>query len=206
MATATSSRPFRSWVLVAALALVSAATVAACGSSESSETSGAPAPANPAAFAWVHPGPAPSTWRTRPLPSGDASLSYPPGWRLIKTDPGTVTAARKSGDRIVGYLNITPQSGDETLANWASFRPAHNREEGDHAVVTMASATGLRFRNGQGSCVKDGYMTSSNARYVEIACIVRGPKATTVIVGAAPPTLWSRFSPTLQRAISTFAA
>jgi hypothetical protein len=206
MATATSSRPFRSWILVAALALVSAATVAACGSSEPSETSGPPALANPAAFAWVHPMPTPSAWRTRPLPSGDASLSYPPGWRLIKTDPGTVTAARKSGDRIVGYLNITPQSGDETLANWASFRPAHNREEGDHAVVTMASATGLRFRNGQGSCVKDGYTTSSNARYVEIACIVRGPQATTVIVGAAPPTLWSRFSPMLQRAISTFAA
>jgi hypothetical protein len=54
--------------------------------------------------------------------------------------------------------------------------------------------------------VKDGYTTSSNARYVEIACIVRGPQATTVIVGAAPPTLWSRFSPMLQRAISTFAA
>jgi hypothetical protein len=213
MATATSSRLFRSWALVAALALVSAATVAACGSSKSSETSsesselsGPAAPANPAAFAWVHPAPTPSGWRTRPLPSGDASLSYPPGWQLIKTDPGTVTAARKSGGRIVGYLNITPQSGDETLANWASFRPAHNQEEGDHAVIPMASATGLRFRNGQGSCVKDGYTTSSNARYTEIACIVRGPKATTVIVGAAPPTLWSRFSPMLQRAISTFAA
>ena len=138
MATATSSRPFRRWILLAALALVSAAAVAACGSSESSEISGAPAAANPAAFTWVHPGPAPSVWRTTPLPSGDASLSYPPSWRLIKTDPGTVTAARKSGDRIVGYLNITPQSGDETLANWASFRPAHNREEGDRAVVTMA--------------------------------------------------------------------
>ena len=217
MATATSSRPFRRWALVAALALVSAATVAACGSSksssessetssESSDASGPAAPANPAAFAWVHPAPAPSAWKTRSLPSGDATLSYPPDWRLIRTDPGTVTAARKSGGKIVGYLNITPQSGDETLANWASFRPAHNQEEGDHAVIPMASATGLRFRNGQGSCVKDGYTTSSDARYTEIACIVRGPTATTVIVGAAPPTLWNRFSPTLQRAISTFAA
>ena len=79
---------------------------------------------------------------TRSLPSGDATLAYPPGWRLIKTDPGTVTAARKAGGQIVGYLNITPQGGDETLANWASFRPAHNREEGDHDVVATASAIG----------------------------------------------------------------
>jgi hypothetical protein len=188
---------------------MSAAALAACGSSGSSgtsETSGPPAPANPAAFAWVHSAPAPSGWRTRSLPSGDATLAYPPGWRLIKTDPGTVTAARKAGGQIVGYLNITPQGGDETLANWASFRPAHNREEGDHDVVATASATGLRFRGGQGSCVKDDYSTSSNARYTEIACIVRAPAATTVIVGAAPPPLWSRFSPTIERAISSFDA
>jgi hypothetical protein len=143
---------------------------------------------------------------TRSLPSGEATLAYPPGWRLIKTDPGTVTTARKVGGQIVGYLNITPQGGDETLANWASFRPAHNREEGDHDVVATASATGLRFRGGQGSCVKDDYSTSSSARYTEIACIVRGTATTTVIVGAAPPDSWNRFSPTIQRAISSFDA
>ena len=188
---------------------MSAAALAACGSSgssETSETSGPSAPANPAAFAWVHSAPAPSGWKTRSLPSGDATLAYPPGWRPIKTDPGTVTTARKAGGQIVGYLNITPQGGDETLANWASFRPAHNREEGDHDVVATASATGLRFRNGQGSCVKDDYSTSSSARYREIACIVRGAAATTVIVGAAPPALWSRFSPTIERAVSSFDA
>jgi hypothetical protein len=189
--------------LVAALALTGAAALAACGSSESS---GPSAPANPAAFAWVHPAPVPSGWRTRPLPSGSATLAYPPRWRLTTTDPGTVTAAVKAVGRIVGYLNITPQSGEETLANWASFRPAHNREEGDHDLVPIASAAGLRFRNGRGSCVKDDYATSSNARYTEIACIVRGPATTTVIVGATPPALWNRFSPAIERAISSFAA
>lgn len=183
--------------------MVGAATLAACGSSDSS---GPPAPANPAAFAWVHPAPAPSGWRTRLLPSGSATLAYPPGWRPIKTDPGTVTAARKEGGQIVGYLNITPQSGDETLTNWGSFRPAHNREEGDHNVVAGNSATGLHFRDGQGSCVKDRYSTSTSARYTEIACIVRGTARTTVIVAAAPTDSWSRFSPTLERAISSFDA
>jgi hypothetical protein len=208
-ATATAiSRPIRRHrALVAALALTSAAAFAACGSSGGDEeTSGPAAPANPAAFTWLHPQAPPRGWKVQDLPSGVASLAYPTGWSLIKTDPGTVTAARKAGGQIVGYLNVTPQGGDETLANWASFRPAHNREEGDHDVVATASATGLRFRGGQGSCVKDDYSTSSNARYTEIACIVRGQAATTVIVGAAPPASWNRFSPAIERAISGFAA
>jgi hypothetical protein len=92
------------------------------------------------------------------------------------------------------------------LGNWASFRPAHNREEGDTNLVPLASATGLRFRGGQGSCVRDRYATESEHHYVEVACIVRAPDATTVIVGAAPPALWSRFSPVIERAISSFIA
>jgi hypothetical protein len=125
---------------------------------------------------------------------------------LTRTDPGTVTAALRRNGTITGYLNITPQGGDETLANWASFRPAHNREEGDRNLVPLASASGLRFTNGHGSCVKDSYSTSTDRRYTEIACIVRGNEATTVIVGAAPPGQWDRFSPILQRAITSFDA
>jgi hypothetical protein len=206
-ATATaSSRPIRRHrVLVAALALAGAAAVAACGSSGGDEeVTGPPAPANQAAFAWVHPAHVPAGWRTRSLPTGDATLAYPPGWRLTRTDPGTVTASRKAGGQIVGYLNITPQGGDETLANWASFRPAHNREEGDLDLVPLAAASGLHFHGGQGSCVKDRYATETRHHYVEVACIVRGTAATTVIVGAAPPSLWNRFSPSLERAISSF--
>jgi hypothetical protein len=101
-----------------------------------------------------------------------------------------VSAARKAGHRIVGYLNVTPQGGDETLANWASFRPAHNRQEGDRNVATIASANGLQFRGGHGSCVMDSYTTETDNRYIELACIVRGSSAATVIVAAAPPSLW----------------
>jgi hypothetical protein len=193
--------------LAAALALAGAAALAACGgSSGEQEASGPPAPSNPAAFAWVHPTSTPAGWRTRDLPSGQANLAFPRTWRLTRTDPGTVTAAMRRNGTITGYLNITPQGGNETLANWASFRPAHNREEGDRNLVPLASAGGLRFADGRGSCVKDSYSTSTERRYTEIACIVRGAAATTVIVGATTPGHWNRLSPTLERAITSFDA
>jgi hypothetical protein len=140
-------------------------------------------------------------------PQGGAeTLAYPGAWRLTRTDPGTVTATMRRNGAITGYLNITPQGGAETLANWAGFRPAHNREEGDRNLVPLASAGGLRFTDGRGSCVKDSYSTSTGRRYTEIACIVRGAAATTVIVGAATPGQWDRVSPTLERAITSFDA
>jgi hypothetical protein len=62
----------------------------------------------------------------------------------------------------------------------------------------------LRFRTGSGSCVIDRYATVS-AHYREIACLVRGPRASTVVVGAAVPGDWARLGPQLERAISSFA-
>jgi hypothetical protein len=208
-ATATAiSRPIRRYrALVAALALTSAAAIAACGSSGGDEeTPGPAAPANPAAFAWLHPEQPRRGWKAQNLPSGNASLAYPRSWRLIKTDPGTVTAALHRDGEIVGYLNITPQSGDETLANWAGFRPAHNTDEGDLHLVPLASASGLGFRHGTGSCVKDEYATDTGHQYREIACIVRGPSATSVVVGSAPPAHWAQLSPILEQAVSSFDA
>jgi hypothetical protein len=164
------------------------------------------APNDPAAFAWLRPASPPSAWRAQPLPSRGATLAYPPSWRLTRTDHGAVTATRRQGGRIVGYLNITPQGGEETLANWASFRPGHNREEGDRNLLPLASATGLAFQGGHGSCVEDRYLSSTNRPYREVACIVRGAAATTVIVGAAPPAIWSRLFPTLELAVSSFEA
>jgi hypothetical protein len=208
-ATATaSSRPIRRHrALVAALALAGAATLAGCGgSSGDEELSGPTAPSNPAAFAWLHPQIPPSGWKARDLPSGKARLAYPGNWRLTRTDPGTVTATLRRNGEITGYLNITPQGGDESVANWASFRPAHNREEGDRDLTPLSSATGLRFRHGTGSCVQDSYSTETSHRYREIACIVRGPAATTVIVASASPDRWRQLTPTLERAVSSFDA
>jgi len=104
--------------------------------------------------------------------------------------------------RLVGYLNLTPRQSSESLSDWASFRVAHNLAEGDRDVKRDAVAYGVRFRTGTGTCVRDSYTTSSGARFIEIACLVRGARATSVIVGAAPPRAWTPTSPVLYRAIS----
>jgi hypothetical protein len=191
MATATSSRA------LAAVALAAGLAIAGCGGAAAPSTS-------PSPFAWLRPAAAPPGWKVGTLPSRTAALAYPPGWRPIRTDPGTFSAALLGPHaRIRGYLNATPLSGAETLANWASFRPAHNREEGDRNVVRDAWATGLRFRSGVGSCVVDHYATTTAARYREIACIVRGAHGTTVVVAAARPADWTRLAPQLKRAVAT---
>jgi hypothetical protein len=60
----------------------------------------------------------------------------------------------------------------------------------------------LRFLTGHGSCVKDSYTTQTGSRFVEIACLVAGARAESVIVGAAPPSGWADESPTIERAIA----
>jgi hypothetical protein len=104
----------------------------------------------------------------------------------------------------VGYLNATPRQGTETAANWSDFRVGHNRDEGDRDVRLLAAAAGLRFRSGSGSCVIDSYRTETGNPYREIACIVSGRSATTVIVASAPPSRWAEEAPMIERAINGF--
>ncbi|MEO9023688.1 MAG: hypothetical protein ABI339_01605 [Solirubrobacteraceae bacterium] len=131
-----------------------------------------------------------------------ARLAYPASWRAIQTDRGTVSAAPAwPGGSFAGYLNATPLGGDETLANWSRFRVTHVAEEGARRVRLEATATALRFRAGHGSCVIDSYSTT-RARFGEIACIVAGARATTVVVAAVPAAAWARQSAVLERAVA----
>ncbi len=148
----------------------------------------------------------PRGWSVASIPTG-AQLSYPPGWHRTRADPGTATAALIAPDgRYVGYLNVTPQQGGEEVTGWASFRISHNAQEGDRIVTRLGAATGLRFLTGSGSCVNDAYTTSIGARYIEIACIVKGSTSTSVVVGATTPGAWTQMSPLLEQAISGFRA
>jgi hypothetical protein len=158
---------------------------------------------NGGAFTWLRPAAAPRAWRTARLPSGAAALSYPAGWRPLAGDPGTASAALMTRDGTIrGYLNLTPRTGAERLTGWARFRLRHNVGEGNRDIVGIAAASRLRFRDGRGSCVIDRYRTSRH-RYREIACIVAGRRATTVVVGAALPRAWATLGPEIERAISS---
>jgi hypothetical protein len=185
--------------------LVVAATVAAIlgvwggGADASASVNG-----QAAAFRWLDPQSPPRGWKLARLPSGAASFAYPRSWRTIRTDPGTASVALMGhGNRIRGYLNATPRQGTETLANWPNFRIQHLREE-QHTkdVRLIASAHGLRFRSGRGSCVIDSYPTS-RTRYREIACLVAGTRTSSVIVGAAPAKTWGQQAETIERAIAS---
>lgn len=183
-------------------ALVCAVSVAGCGASRPA----APRTRQVAGFGWLHPSPPSTSWTVAHL-RGTAALAYPPGWRTIKSDPGTVSAARmEPGSRLITeYLNATPQQSDETLQNWARFRTAHNANEGDGDEQVLAAAQGLRFRNGLGSCVIDRYKTT-RASYQEIACLIRSPTEETVVVAAALASRWSRDGAVLERSVSAFLA
>ena len=205
----TSIRPSVPALLTSSL--LSAMLLAGCGGGGAGASSSSPASTNsrsghPAAFAWLHPAPPPPGWSQARL-AGSVALAYPASWRRIHSDPGTVSAARTDprSDLIADYLNVTPQQGEETLQNWARFRPAHNVEEGDSHVQLLAAARDLRFRNGQGSCVIDRYRTPATT-YQEIACLVRGPRSANVIVAAGLAARWAHDAPALQRAISSFLA
>ena len=161
---------------------------------------------DPSAFAWLRPAPAPSAWPLARL-SGTVAMAYPPSWHRIESDPGTVSAAlvvARTGF-ITEYLNATPKQANETLQNWASFRTAHNQEEGDRHEQVLAAARDLRFRDGRGSCVIDRYRTTRTS-YEEIACLVQAPTRETVVVAAALASTWAQDSPALERAVSAFVA
>ncbi len=185
-----------SWPAAAALAAIFGIVVLAGGHQ--------PPPTRYAqAFGWLRPTPVPSGWHVGVTRSG-ARLAYPASWQEIETDRGTVSAAPiGAGGSFAGYLNASPLGGDETLANWSRFRVAHVAEEGAHRIRLEAAAGRLRFRAGRGSCVIDSYSTT-RARFREIACIVAGPRATTVVVAAAPAAGWSRQAATLERAVDSF--
>jgi hypothetical protein len=185
--------------------IVVAATIAAILGVRSGAADGSASPERQApAFRWLHPASPPGGWMVARLPSGAAKFAYPRTWRPIRTDPGTTSVALVGHDHSIrGYLNATPRQGTETLANWPSFRIQHLREEeSSKGVRLIASAHGLGFRSGRGSCVIDSYRTS-RTRYLEIACLVAGARTSSVIVGAAPATTWSRQAETIERAIAS---
>jgi hypothetical protein len=131
-------------------------------------------------------------------------MGLPPRWQRTHSDSGTASAVLLDHrGRLSGYLNLTPQRGNETLKNWPVFRVDHNGVERDRHVTALASARGLRFPTGSGSCLRDRYTTFTGGHFLEIACLVVGHSTGVVIVGAAPPTTWGHVAPQIERAVAS---
>ena len=65
----------------------------------------------------------------------------------------------------------------------------------------------MRVRGGSGRCVIDNYTTKiHNNHYDEIACIVRGAHATSVLVAAAAAAAWQANHALLEKVVSSYQA
>jgi hypothetical protein len=184
---------------------IAAAVLAAGAGGAVLATSAQPGP-SPARALGFSAQAAPAGWPHRELGNGTAVLSYPPTLRPIPGDTGTVSVAmRSSAGAYLLYLNATPRQGAETLRNWATFRVHLLREDDASSAHLDAAATGLTFRGGTGSCVIDDYVTRIGAHhYREIACLVQGQAAASVVVGTAPAPRWSQARPLLERAVAAY--
>ena len=105
------------------------------------------------------------------------------------------------------YVNATPKQGDETLHNWPGFRMEHLREDGQSAVHLDGVSGPLAFRGGHGRCVIDSYTTDIHRNhYNEIACIVQGAHATSVLVAATSTAAWQANRALLEKVVSSYQA
>lgn len=157
-------------------------------------------------FRWLVAANAPSDWKHAVLASGTAVLSYPPQFRSVSSDAGTVSEALfDQRGNYVAYLNATPRQGNERLDTWPSFRLEHQRDEAVSLVTKDAQSSDVRFLGGTGRCVVDDYVTRvAHNSYREIACFVQGGGGASVVVAAAPPAQWPRIGSVLEQAIAAY--
>ncbi len=210
MATATSDRRRAAgwagaFALLAAVG-VTAVAVAEGGPAQRSRARHALAPSAPQLLAALGPRAAPGSWPAATIPSGAATLRRPPGWSSERGDRGTITfALRDRTGRYLGYLNVTPHQGGERLRGWAAFRIGRNREEGDRSVRELAAREAISFTGARGSCLIDDYGSRAGGNpYREIACIVRGHRAESVLIAAALRPEWRAVEPALAQAVESF--
>jgi hypothetical protein len=164
--------------------------------------------AAPAGFAWFRPRFAsPGSWLQASLAGRSGVLSYPGMLRPMHGDPGTVTFGLNTrAGAVLVYLNVTPRQGDETLQNWPRFRVGHLAEEGQRAVRVDATSAMLPFQGGQGRCVVDDYTSRvHNNRYREIACLVRGAHASSVVIATTRVATWAQYGTLLEQVVNGYA-
>jgi hypothetical protein len=159
-----------------------------------------------ATFGWLAATTAPASWRALTVPSGSATLSLPPRFHRVRGDLGTLSAAflgTRGTD--LGYLDVTPRQGDETLTDWAGFRLAHLRQDDAISVRLGAEVISLRTGRARRSCVIDDYLTAvGHHRFHEVACLVVADGVTSVVLAATPAGDPAHVWGQLERAVAAY--
>jgi hypothetical protein len=110
----------------------------------------------------------------------------------------------------LGYLNVTPRQGAETLQDWGAFRIAHLKGDNDLSVHEDATVGSVRTAAGVRSCVVDDYVTTvGKHRFHEVACYVtsrsgRSRSASSVIVATTPTGDPAHVWTQLERAVAAY--
>jgi hypothetical protein len=158
-------------------------------------------------FGWLaSSAPPPATWARLTVASGLGALSSPPGFRTVDGDPGTLSVAfRNSAGTYLGYLNVTPHQGHETLQDWAAFRLSHLLGDDAVSVHEDAMVQSVRTAAALRSCVTDDYVTTiGHHHFHEVACYVTSGSVSSVVVAATPSGdpahVWSQ----LERAVAAY--
>jgi hypothetical protein len=142
------------------------------------------------------------------LPDG-ASLFYPPSFQPTTADPGAASVVRRGADRsYVGYLNATPWTLAPPGEGWPRARLDRLSDE-DTAIHEDGARDDIGFSGGgRGSCVADHYVTRiGHHRFFEMACLVRSPRNTAVVlVAAASAAQWPGSQAELRQALEAFRA
>jgi hypothetical protein len=203
--------------IVSAVLLVAAASIGsavwpapkaqAVGATRASTAhSGSAKSARLGSFGWLASTAPPAAWARLTVPSGLGTLASPPGFRTVAGDPGTLSVAlRNSTGTYLGYLNVTPHQGDETLRDWATFRLSHLLGDDAVNVHEDASVRSVRTAAGVRSCVTDEYETTvGHHHFHEVACYVTSGSVSSVVVAATPlgdpAHVWNQ----LKRAVAAY--
>ena len=121
-------------------------------------------------------------------------------------DPGTLSVAlRNSAGTYLGYLNVTPRQGPETLQDWAAFRLTHLRGDAAVSVHEDAMVQSVRTAAAMRSCVIDDYVTTvGHHQFHEVGCYVMKGSVGSVVVATTPSGDPAHVWTQLERAVAAY--
>jgi len=144
----------------------------------------------------------------RDVGAANTVLLSPDGRHADNTDVGGLVDALSGADASAAVVLGAGGTAAAALAALrdlgASGATVVVRDRG-RARDLLAAADRLGFRDADGRCVIDDYVSRVGSHpYREIACIVTGRRHTSILVAAALKPDWHTVAPVLERAASTF--